>query len=112
MGVSFVRGLKCSTGGPLNLDIRGEVVHVFDFHLLLLLALLLLSDGRRGPQLHVLSLIAADHALILVSIDHHTVLTMDAIGEVRIAALRYPTIKAMRHVLLSIVSAFHVEAST
>ena len=46
MGVAFVRGLKCSTGGPLDLDIRGEVVHVFDFHLLLLLALLLLSDGR------------------------------------------------------------------
>ena len=78
----------------------------------MLLALLLLSDGRGGPHLHVLGLIAADHALIVVRIDHHTVLTMEAIGEVRIAALRNPAVKAMRHVLLSIISAIHVEAST
>ena len=71
-----------------------------------------MSDSRRGPQLHVLCLIAADHALIMVCIDHHTVLTMEAIWEVRIAALRNPTIKAMRHVLLPIVPAIHVKAST
>lgn len=112
MGVAFVRGLKCSTGGPLDLDIRGEIVHVFDFHLLLLLALLLLSDGRGGPQLHILGLIATYDLLIVVRIDHHTVLTMEAIGEVRVTALRNPAVKAMRHVLLSIISAIHVKAPT
>ena len=49
--------------------------------------------------------------LIVVRIDHHTVLTMEAIWEVGIAALRNPTVKAMRQVLLSIVTAIHVEAT-
>ena len=70
----------------------------------MLLALLLLSDGRGGPHLHVLG-------LIVVRIDHHTVLTMEAVWEVGIAALRNPTVKAMRQVLLSIVTAIHVEAT-
>ena len=48
----------------------------------------------------------------MVRIDYHTVLTMEAIGEVRVATLWHSAIKAVRHVLLSIITAVHVEAST